>query len=600
MKRFKYYLWILTIAVAVLIGFTKCQDPTWEERTNYELLIGEYFEQDLETFSMFLDALKKSKTISFLKAYGHYTCFAPTNEAFQVYLTKKGKASLNDFTEDELKQLVRFCVLSDTVPSESFVDGRLEYPTLYGQYLTTGTYYEDGEAVTKVNKTAPIHKKDIRVTNGIIHVVGEVLEPDTRSLVEFFEQLDDYNIFNRAIRETGFDTILNKVPDALTKDTVWYTVFAVSDAVYAESGIKDFDALKEKYGSPVDTSGRDSLYYYMAYHILSDQAKYVSDLIYDKVVKTTAPSEVLTIKASGTKVLVNDDLFAGIYEPGFEINREISDVTVGNGVVHFMKSNFAIKKRYPFAVYWEVTDQLEIRKMPGVYLKNYQTLTYGQLANVTWDPSTTSIGYAPGGGNAYGYTVLNDIFEIYLRPEVVKSITFTTPTLVKGSYKVWVASRNVPTSARMPKFYVYFNGEQTTRIVDCAKAPGMSGGVAPTDAELNISGFKVYSYRPQDFYSADSATVQNNIVNGQKINWMGGNGWGRMSCQLAGVVNVTETGSQTLQFVAISGGASSYLWLDQIHFIPVEEDQNWPRINVDDGSLVYKEDLLAGKFPKPL
>jgi hypothetical protein len=36
-----------------------------------------------------------------------------------------------------------------------------------------------------------------------------------------------------------------------------------------------------------------------------------------------------------------------------------------------------------------------------------------------------------------------------------------------------------------------------------------------------------------------------------------------------------------------------------IQFIPIEEDQNWPRVNVNDGSLVYKADLEVGNFPKP-
>jgi hypothetical protein len=40
------------------------------------------------------------------------------------------------------------------------------------------------------------------------------------------------------------------------------------------------------------------------------------------------------------------------------------------------------------------------------------------------------------------------------------------------------------------------------------------------------------------------------------------------------------------------------MYLDMIQFIPVDEDQNWPRINVKDGTFVYKEDLENGNFPQ--
>jgi uncharacterized surface protein with fasciclin (FAS1) repeats len=587
-----------------MLAYIGCEDPDFEETTNYEVLIGEYFEQNPDSFSMFVDVLNRSNTIAFLKAYGNYTCIAPTNSAIESYLDENGMTSLDDITDQEWKDLVRFSVINDTISSEMFVDGRMEYPTLQGQYLTTGTYIENGEIVTKINKIAPIIQKDIRVTNGIIHVVSKVLEPDQRSVVDYLKDLDGYSYFNKALEVTGLDTVLNKLPSAEDSDTTWYTIFAISDQNYQDEGIFSFEDLETEYGSDKDASGFDSLYYYMAYHVLPDQICFVSDLISAKVVSTLAPTEVLTVKSDGESVLINDDTFAGIYEPGFEINREVSDQTVGNGVIHFMYADFSIKVRYPFAVYWEVTAQTEIMKMAGVYGYLYQWLEYGQLENITWEPESEGIAYDYGGGNSYGYTVLNDIFSIYLRPEVVSSVTFTTPTLVKGTYKIWICTRNVPTSSRMPKFYVYFNGEQTTQIIDCGEAPSSigsdeDGNLYPSDGELNLSGYKIYSYKPSDWYSTDSTTLEERIAEGIRYNWMGGTGWGRMSSQYAGTVIVTETGTQTLRFEAISGGASSYLWLDQIHFIPESEDQNWPRINVNDGSYVYLEDLLNGNFPEP-
>lgn len=592
MKKLRYIL-LIVIPMGFLITFMNgCKLPEWEERTNYEILIGEYFEQHPDSFSIFLDVLKKSETLSFLKAYGTYTCFAPTNEAFNSYFSEKGIASVDAMDPAQLKDLVRFCVIKDTIRSEEFVDGRMRTPSLQGQYLTYGTFFEEGRLIRRINKVAELEQIDIKTSNGIIHTLKKVIEPEVKTIAQYIESLGSYSIYTKALKETGYYDTLNVLPTAQT-DTLWYTIFAVSDAVFKNDGINNFEEMKARYQTDEFPNG---LHLFMAYHILRDQYRFVTDLVSAKTVPTMAPSEVLTVRSTSGNVLINDDYFAGVHEPGFQISRAESDQLAGNGVIHFMEGNFAIKTRYPFPVYWDVCEQIEIQKMPGVFRKtSAYGLVNGQLEGISWEPESATIDYLVG--EAYGYHVFNDYLQVYFRPEVVKSITFKTPTLVKGFYNIWVCTRNVPTSARMYKAYVYFNDEQTTRIIDGAKSPGMSNGVAPTDGQLNMDGFRIYQYKPSDYFTTDPATIETNILAGKNNNWLGGSAWGRWASQLAGTVEVKETGEQTIKFVATAGGNGSNLWLDMILFIPVNEDQNWPRINVKDGSFVYKEDLEAGIFP---
>ena len=598
MKRVSHYILLVILIGLIFRFFPACTEPEYEERTNYEILIGEYFEQHPDSFSIFNDVLKRSGTLAFLKAYGTYTCFAPTNQAFIKYFDENGITSIEDISASDLKELVRFSVIKDTLSSETFVDGKMVSPTLYGQYLTYGTYFEDGKLIKKINKYAEIDELDIRASNGIIHTLKNVLIPETRTIAQIVEQTPGYSIFTKALKETGLYDTLNVLPVA-GKDTIWYSFFAVSDKVLALDSILTFDDLKAKY---ITSDRPEGLYLYMSYHILPDQYSFISDLISAKTVSTEAPSEVLTVRTKGTSVLINDDYFAGIYEPGFEINRSISDQTAGNGVVHFMEGNFAIKVRYPFAVYWDVCDQIELRKMPGVFRKNGQSnLANGTFENIWWEPENTVIHYnANGTINGDNSNVFKDWFHIDFRPEIVKSITLRTPTLVKGTYKIWVATRSQASSNRQYKAYVYFNGEQTSKILDGAKCYGSYGKFA-TDGELNQNGMKIAQYDPTHYYTEDPAMIQTMIDNGRIHNWYEDNTgeWGRYLCQEAGTVIVTETGQQEIQFVATAGGNGSYFRMDQIHFIPVEEDQNWPRVNINDGSLVYKEDLEAGNFPKP-
>ncbi|MFA9388534.1 MAG: fasciclin domain-containing protein [Prolixibacteraceae bacterium] len=596
MKSIQYLLLIIFLAGFSALFLTGCQEPEYEERTNYEILIGEYFEQHPDSFSIFLNVLKRSETIAFLKAYGTYTCFAPTNDAFNAYFDKKGIGSVDDISTDDLKSLVRYCVIKDTLSSETFVDGRMNTPTLYGQYLTFGTFFEDNALIKKINKYAVIDELDIRLSNGIIHTLKTVLEPEAKTIAQYMDESPEFSIFTQALKETGLYDSLNVLPSP-ARDTIWYTFFAVSNETLKSDGINSFDDLKARYQTEEIPNG---LYLYMSYHILKDQYQFIADLISSKTVATVAPSEVLTVSTVGTSVLINDDYFAGIYEPGFEIARSQSDQTAGNGVLHFMEGNFAIKVRYPFAVYWDVCDQIELKKMPGVFRKNGQSnLANGTFENISWLPEDVVIHYnannTVNGDNAFAF---RDWFHIDFRPEIVKSIKFTTPTLVKGTYKVWVCTRSQASSARQYKAYVYFNGEQTSKILDGAKCYGSFGTYA-TDGELNQNNMKIYQYDPSHYYTDDPAAVQTMIDNGRIHNWLENpNGeWGRYLSQDGGTVVVNETGSQTIEFVATAGGNGSYFRLDMLLFIPVEEDQNWPRVNIKDGSLVYKEDLEAGIFP---
>lgn len=610
MKSIKHnLLWIILIVVS-LLSLNRCEYPFQKTSVVEDLLIGEYFEAHPDTFSVLAEVLTKTHNMAFLKAYGEFTCFAPTNEAFREFFIAKNvpginessnkealKNAINNFDNDYLHDLVRFWVIKgDTLATSDFIESRLNTPNLYGQYLTYKTTAKDGQIVGVINKTADIDEGDVRLLNGIVHSLKSVIEPERLTIAEYMEQLDGYDIFNEALKETGLYDVLN-VPVNPENDTTWYTFFATPDSILIADGITGIDSIKARYQSKT-ISADSALYAYMAYHILNNQYYFMADLVSAQAASTLAPSEVITIKQLGTTVLVNDDEFAGVHEPGFEIDIPHSDLTVDNGVIHFMDGNFFVKARYPFAVYWEVTDQSELKKIPGVYQKKgLNGLVNGQFEDISWYPEELTINYHYGPFNGELGLVHRDCFDFYLRPAVIQSIKFKTPILVKGSYKVWICMRvqtaNVATKNAF--FNVYFNGEQTTKVVNNRLGYG-SGASGTSDGELNLVDTKIYQYDPTRYQPADSTdeAVQAVIDYGISKNWIGDK---RFNSNYAGTVIVTETGRQTIEFVAISGGVNAQVWLDQIHFIPAEEEQNWPRINWQDGTRVYKEDLEAGIFP---
>lgn len=554
------------IVIGAMI-FSDCGKEEYVIATSDDVLMGVYFEEQGDVFSKFHRILELSGTLSFLNAYGTYTCFAPTNDAIDAYVAAKGKSSIEDFSTEELKNLVRFHVIIDTINSTRFTDGKLPTPTMFGQYLTALTYFDEGTSKIKINKYAEVDTKDIRVANGIIHSVKTVLEPVVLSVAEVIEQNPDYSIFTEALHETDLFDTLKLMPAELDEEKRWFTVFVHTDQVYNLIGINSYEDLKAKYsntGNPA--SKNDSLYLYMAYHILDYSLKYVADLVTESAHLTFAPLEVITIRLKSDSVLINEDVFYGVLEKGSSIDRVNSDNTAGNGVYHLVENDFYIKVRFPIPVYWDVADQPEIRKLTGTFRKpgTSTLLSLGQLANVTWS-TDTPIEYICDAGDTQGrYLIYSDYLNINLRTAVIKWIEFTTPLVVKGKYKLWICTRNVYDPNRRPKFMVYFDDELLPNIVATDNTlPKIS------DEELELQGYKRYNYDPNDSTYLTDAN-------------------GRFASRLAGTIDVPTTGNHKIKFVVINNG-DKYLWLDMIQFIPYDLDQLWPRVDKS-GVLVDKPD----------
>jgi uncharacterized surface protein with fasciclin (FAS1) repeats len=553
-----------------LMIITGCKKEEYIIATTDDVLMGAYFERESERFSSFHEMLVKSGTLSFLNAYGTYTCFAPTNEAISDFLVSRGKSSLDDFTTAELVDLVRYHVIIDTLNSTRFTDGKLSTPNMYGQYLTASTYYESGQAKVKINKYAEVEALDIRVANGIIHSLKTVLEPIVVPIAGLVEADPGLTIFTEALKATGFYDTLSLVPDEQLEraDKRWFTLFVHTDSVYSAEGINSFEDLKARYsdtGNPKDP--KDSLNLYVAYHILDNSLKYVADLVQENAHLTMAPLEVITIRLKQDSVLINEDEFRGQIEKGAPVNRAKSDNTAANGVFHYVDANFAIKVRLPYAIYWDVCDQPEIRKLPGVFRVPGASayLELGQLAGITWSTDVPIQYVCEAGGVQGQYLVHSDMMIINLRTASINWIEFKTPLIVKGKYKLWICTRNVDDPNRRPIFLVYFNGEALPNIVATDKTMERV-----SDEELLFQGFKRYNYD-----IADSTGYLTDIN-------------GRFASRLAGTIDVPTTGNHTIKFQVINNG-DKYLWIDMIHIIPFENNQIWPRVG-HDGTLMDKPD----------
>jgi len=135
-------------------------------------------DDDLETLRT---AIAAAGLTSLLENEGHYTVFAPTNEAFE----KIPSETLNRILGDPvaLKDLLNYHILNHMQCAESIVTGT-PMETLQGTVLEVGC---DGDQMT-LNGKAVITKKDQLGTNGVVHYINELLIPDSaKTLLELAE-----------------------------------------------------------------------------------------------------------------------------------------------------------------------------------------------------------------------------------------------------------------------------------------------------------------------------------------------------------------------------------------------------------------------------
>ncbi|XP_024050414.1 periostin-like isoform X8 [Terrapene carolina triunguis] len=152
---------------------------------------------------------------------GHYTLFAPTNEAFE----KLPRGVLERIMGDKVasEALMKFHILNTLQCSEAIMGGAV-YETLEGSTIEVGC---DGESLT-VNGVKMINRKDIVTSNGVIHLIDHVLIPNSaKQVIElasdqqttFIDLLAQLGLVS-SLRPEGQYTLLAPLNGAFSDDTL--------------------------------------------------------------------------------------------------------------------------------------------------------------------------------------------------------------------------------------------------------------------------------------------------------------------------------------------------------------------------------------------
>lgn len=249
-----------------------------------------------ENFSILVEALAKAGLVDALSADGPFTVFAPTNDAFAALLEELGVTKEELLDREDLADILLYHVVSAKVLSTDLANGEV------GTLLDNANVTVDLSGGVMIN-SSNVTTADIEGSNGVIHVIDEVLLPP--------------NIYNIALRNGSFNTLVaavNKAGLATTLSGGDYTVFAPTDdafaALLADLGITAEDLLNDT-----------ELAQILLYHVVSGTV--TSGQLTAGFVETAAEIDVEVGLTGG--VTLNGD-----------VNVTTADVTALNGVIHIV------------------------------------------------------------------------------------------------------------------------------------------------------------------------------------------------------------------------------------------------------------------------
>ncbi|HAH50167.1 MAG: fasciclin domain-containing protein [Balneola sp.] len=162
MNLFKRAINLFTLALVLILSF----EVKAQEETNILELTSE-----TETLSTLATAVEAADLEATFQSEGPYTVFAPTNEAFE----NLPEGVLNELLKPENKEKLVAVLTYHVVPGEVMSDDvtkTMKAKTIQG---SNASIKSNGESVMIEN--AEVVKADMDASNGVVHVIDEVILP---------------------------------------------------------------------------------------------------------------------------------------------------------------------------------------------------------------------------------------------------------------------------------------------------------------------------------------------------------------------------------------------------------------------------------------
>ena len=281
-----------------------------------EVLIPEGFElpptediielaQGTSNLSTLVTAITTADLVATLQGDGPFTVFAPTNEAFENL--PEGVLDYLLDNPSELAGILQYHVVSGSVLSTDLSSGIVA--TLNGDIDI------DVSSGVVINGSATVVNADIKATNGVVHIIDEVLIPEgfevPKTIVELASETEDLSTLV---------TALSLFPDLVStlEGDGTFTVFAPTNDAFAgllaAIGQTDLNDIPESVVRSI-----------LEYHVIASAALKSTDLSNGQTAETVNGEDV-TVAIDGSDVFISDSKVL------------TANVEASNGVVHIVEN----------------------------------------------------------------------------------------------------------------------------------------------------------------------------------------------------------------------------------------------------------------------
>lgn len=250
-------------------------------------------------FEALAAVLNAAGLVETLKGDGPFTVFAPTDAAFEKLPRGTVEALLKPENRDQLVAVLTYHVVPGRVTARQVA--RLDDATTVSGQRVAVTANHDGIFIDE----AEVISADVRASNGIIHVIDEVLMPETANIPAVASEAGQFSTLLAAVNAAGLG-------EALMGDGP-FTVFAPTDAAFAKLP-----------GGTVETllkpENREQLATILKFHVVPGRV-YADIALAESPLETLAGDRV-RVRRAGDRVLVN------------KAEVVAANVEAANGVIH--------------------------------------------------------------------------------------------------------------------------------------------------------------------------------------------------------------------------------------------------------------------------
>ena len=500
-KLIKHTIFSIILILAVF-GLVSCEDPERPDagfEDMIQMTVYDYLTENEDKYSSFMSILKAGGIDKTLSAYNPlglgYSLFLPDNDAVSRFITANQQfSSLDDLLGNTgyVSILGRYHILNMSIHSNDFPFGAFPEQTLSNDLLTVNFFIETDTSYYIINNQAPVIRPNIEASNGMVHLIGEVLNPVAFTAYEWLGIHGGYSIFKEAVDLTGFDEITNINVKDESYDGSPFTLLVEHDSTYRKHGIESIDDLIEQI-SPDNNDYKDTgnpLYNFVGYHLLTGN-HFIDNFVDVNTNYTTYGEVPLNINGFGNDIRINrgKDTFDIIVSTPdtlvidwISFDFDASNILTQSGPVHFidrvMRPVPPSRTTLNFG-FWEEPYLNQYRNQLGEYkIENPEAL---RVIDFTGD-DLFYIKRGEGETNAWS--------QDYLQTSGDFTISYRIPSIVQGRYRVILRAERLNSQNAVVE--VFIDGVKIGGLVDLS-----SGGTTNNPFQNTLLGtIDFTSYSP--------------------------------------------------------------------------------------------------------